>query len=210
MAIKKKEIKKDALNKTIDLIDKMYANLDQYEKENIQKPLEDLEELRAEQEYLKVNGNKIDVHIGYDTYLKNQERIKILPNLIMDTQRAINTAREQKESIGNELSISVYKEIKDDLYAEFEHNMAQYKSDLFDGLLKVAQTCNDMNTLSQQYNEAIESIKWKKGVYLTIDSTGAIDEIAQMFDISKFVGFDLGRKIKIPENVQELKKEFKN
>ncbi|GAA0866622.1 hypothetical protein [Paraclostridium tenue] len=210
MAIKKKEIKGDALNKTIDLIDKMYANLDQYEKENIQKPLEDLEELRAEQEYLKVNGNKIDVHTGYDTYLRNQERIKVLPNLIIDTQRAINTAREQKETIENDLAISVYKEIKEDLYAEFEHNMTQYKNDLFDGLLKVAQTCNDMNTLSQEYNEAIEPIKWKKGVYLTIDSTGTIDEIAQVFDISKFGGFDLGRKIKIPENIQELKKEFQN
>lgn len=210
MAIKKKEIKKEALNKTIDLIDKMYANLEHYEKENIQKPLEDLEELRGEQEYLNINGNKIDVHTGYDTYLKNQERIKVLPNLIMNTQRAINAAREQKESIGNELAISVYKEIKDDLYAEFEHNMTQYKNDLFEGLLKVAQTCNDMNTLSQQYNEAIEPIKWKKGVYLTIDSTGVIDEIAQMFDISKFGGFDLGQKIKIPENIHELKKEFNN
>ena len=210
MAIKKKEIRKEALNKTIGLIEKMYANLDQYDKENIQKPVEDLKGLRDEQEYLKVNGNKIDVHTGYDTYLKNQERIKVLPSLIMDTQRAINTAREQKETIENDLAISVYKEIKDDLYAEFEHNMAQYKSDLFEGLLKVAQTCNDMNTLSQEYTEAIEPIKWKKGVYLTIDSSNTIDEIAQMFELSRLRGFDLGRKINIPENLQELKKKFKN
>lgn len=210
MAIKKKEIRKEALNKAIGLIEKMYANLDQYDKENIQKPVEDLKELRDEQEYLKLNGNKIDVNTGYDTYLKNQERIKVLPSLIMDTQGAINTAREQKSTIENELAISVYKEIKDDLYAEFDYNMTQYKKDLFDGLLKVAQTCNDMNILSQQYNEVIEPIKWKKGVYLTIDSNGIIDEIAQMFDLSRFGGFELGKKIKIPENIQELKKEFRN
>ena len=188
----------------------MYANLDQYDKENIQKPLEDLEDLRGEQEYLKLNGNKIDVNIGYYTYLKNQERIKMLPSLITSTQGAINTAREQKETIGNELAISVYKEIKDDLYAEFEINMTQYKRDLFDGLLKVAQTCNDKNTLSCEYNEAIEPIKWTKGVYLTIDSSNTIDEIAQMFDLYRVRGFDIGQKIKIPENIHELKKKFNN
>lgn len=199
MAIKKKDIKREALNRTRALISKMNTNLGKYEEENIQKPTNDLISLKAEQDYLKINGNKIGINTGYDTYLKNQERIKILPNLIMDTQRAINTAIEQKTIIENDLAISVYKEIKDELYSEFENNMAQYKGDLFDGLLKVAQACNDMNVLSQEYNEAIEHIHWKKGVYLTIDSNHFINEIAQIFDLYRVGKLGIGQEIKLPE-----------
>ena len=77
----------EVLNKGIEMEEQLYAQLDSYNEKVVGAVDKQIADLKAELEHLTVTANKITLDTDMDEYMANQQRLKELPNLIVDVER---------------------------------------------------------------------------------------------------------------------------
>ena len=205
---KQKKFKKEGLTKAKNLIENMYNELDKFTEININAPLQKLEELKKEEQHLKINGNVINEEIGMVEYLKNQKRLKELPNEISELQRGINLATVRKEEMVEELSLLVYKQTKEAINKEFDAQMCELQKELFEPFTEISKIVNEMRDISDEYIDVLRPISSTKGVYIDISALGYISQVASIFNVNYTGKLGFGGSIEMPLDMDEAYKEL--
>lgn len=200
---KQKKFKKDGLTKAKNLIENMYNELDKFTEININEPLKKLEELKKEEQHLKINGNVINEEIGMAEYLKNQKRIKELPNEIAELQRGIHLAEARKKEMADELSLLVYQQTKDAINKEFDIQMCEFQKELFEHFTGISKIVNEMRDISDEYIDALRPISSTRGVYIDISANNYISPIASIFNVNYTGKLGFGGSIVMPLDLEE-------
>lgn len=200
---KQKKLKKDELIKAKNLIENMQSELINFTETNITEPSNKLNELRAEEQYLKINGNVINEKVSMADYLKNQKRLKDLAVEISDLQGAVNLAEVSKEEMVENLSLLVYKQINKPVNDEFGANMCGLQKELFEHFKEIAKISDEMRNISSEYMCTLNPISGTRGVYIDMYATSYISEIASIFNVDHTSRMGFGSSVIMPSDLEE-------
>lgn len=205
---KQKKLKKDELTKAKNLIENMQSELIKFTETNITEPSNKLNELRAEEQYLKFNGNVINEKVSMADYLKNQNRLKELPKEIADLQGAINLAEVSKIEMTEQLALLVYKQINKPVNDEFNSHMGGLQKELFEHFKEIAKISDKMRNISSEYIDVLSPISGTRGVYINMYATSYISEIASIFNVDHTSKMGFGSSVIMPSDLEEEYKKL--
>lgn len=173
-----------AYNKAIELENKLMEQLKEYDTKVVNTMAEELENLEAEYEALKLNGN-VRTSFNMEEYLENQRRIKELPTLISDLQRDRIKAIEDRKILKDELCRGIYKEVGEEYRAEFNSNMEILKDEFDKALTQLIELNKQMETLEYDYKWGLDNVISTKGIYLTINKDIFVNKILEKHNLNK-------------------------
>lgn len=172
-----------ALNKGMELENKLMDQLREYDEKVVNTMAEELENLEAEYEALKLNGN-VMTKFNIDDYQHNQRRLKELPILINDLYRDKLKAIEDKSKLKDNLCKGIYSEVGDEYRAEFNSNMEILIKEYDRVLTKLIELHNQMKTLEYDYKWGLDNVISTKGIYLTINRYPFINKILEKHNLN--------------------------
>lgn len=181
---KVKKLQYEAYNKAVELENKLMDQLKEYDTKVVNTMAEELENLEAEYEALKLNGN-VRTDFNMDEYLENQRRIKELPTLISDLQRDRIKAIEDKKILKDELCRGIYKEVGEDYRTEFNSNMEILINKYDEALTQLIELNNQMKNLEYDYKWGLDNVISTKGIYLTLNKDIFINKILEKHNLNK-------------------------
>lgn len=172
-----------ALNKGIELENKLMEQLAEYDEKVIDVMANELEGLEAEYDALKLNGN-VRTEFNIDEYQHNQRRIKELPSLISDLRRDKLKAIDDKSKLKDELCRGIYAEIGDEYRDEFNCNMEILKDEYDKALTKLISVYRDIEELEKDYKYGLDNVINTKGIYLNINRHPFINEVMRNHNLN--------------------------
>lgn len=200
---KQKKLKRDELTKAKNLIANMYNELEKFTETNINVHSKKLEELKKEEQHLKINGNVINEEIGMAEYLENQKRLKELPIEISELQGGINLAKDRKEEMTAELSLLVYKQTNDAINKEFDIHMCELQKELFEHFKEISKIVTEMTNITDEYTDALMPISGTRGVYIDMSAYNYISPVADVFNVNHTGKMGFGGSVIMPQNLEE-------
>lgn len=181
---KVKKLQYEAYNKAVALENKLMEQLKEYDEKIVNTMANELDNLEAEYEALKLNGN-VRTDFNMDEYLVNQRRIKELPTLISDLQRDRIKAIEDRKILKDELCRGIYKEVGEDYRAEFNSNMEILINEYDKALTQLIELNKQMETLEYDYKWGLDNVISTKGIYLTLNKDIFINQILEKHNLNK-------------------------
>lgn len=178
-----KKLQYDALNRGIELESKLMEQLEEYDTKVIDVMAEELENLEAEYEALKLNGN-VMTEFNIDEYQYNQRRLKELPTLISDLYRDKLKAIEDKSKLKDSLCKGIYSEVGAEYRAEFNSNMETLINEYDKALTKLIEVNKQMEALEYDYNNGLDNVIATKGIYMTINRHPFINEVMDKHNLN--------------------------
>lgn len=173
-----------ALNKGIELENKLMEQLAEYDEKVIDTMAEELENLEAEYEALKLNGN-VMTEFNIDEYQHNQRRLKELPTLINDLYRDKLKAIEDKSKLKDSLCKGIYSEVGEEYREEFNSNMEILINQYDKALTQLIELNKQMETLEYDYKWGLDNVISTKGIYLTINKDIFINKTLEKHNLNK-------------------------
>ena len=180
----KTKLQYKALNKGIELENKLIEQLAEYDTKVIDAMSEQLENLEAEYDALKLNGN-VMTEFNIDEYQHNQRRIKELPTLINDLYRDKLKAIEDKSKLKDSLCKGIYSEVGEEYRAEFNSNMEILINQYDKALTQLIELNKQMETLEYDYKWSLDNVINTKGIYLTINKDIFVNKILEKHNLNK-------------------------
>lgn len=172
-----------AYNKAIELEDKLIKQLEEYDENVVNTMAHELENLEAEYEALKINGNVI-TSFNMNEYLENQRRLKELPTLISDLRRDKLKAIDDKSKLKDSICRGIYTEVGDEYIDEFNSNMEILKDEFDTALTKLISVYRDIEELEKDYKYGLDNVINTKGIYLTINRHPFINEVMRNHNLN--------------------------
>ena len=173
-----------AYNKAVELENKLMEQLAEYDENVIDVMANELENLEAEYEALKLNGN-VRTQFNMEEYLENQRRIKELPTLINDLYRDKLKAIEDKSKLKDSLCKGIYSEVGEEYRAEFNSNMEILIKEYDRALTLLIELNKQMETLEYDYKWGLDNVIHTKGIYLTINKDIFVNKILEKHNLNK-------------------------
>lgn len=173
-----------ALNKGIELENKLMEQLKEYDTKVVNTMAEELENLEAEYEALKLNGN-VMTEFNIDEYQNNQRRLKELPTLINNLYRDKLKAIEDKSKLKDSLCKGIYSEVGEEYRAEFNSNMEILIKEYDRALTLLIELNKQMETLEYDYKWGLDNVISTKGIYLTLNKDIFINQILGKHNLNK-------------------------
>ncbi|SJP68436.1 Uncharacterised protein [Clostridioides difficile] len=159
----------EVLNKGIEMEEQLYAQLNSYDDKVVGAVDKQIADLKAELEHLTVTANKITLDTDMDEYMANQQRLKELPNLIVDAERERLKLINNKQSYKEDICKGIYREVGSEYVAEFSSNMEALMKEYDKALSTMIAIDKQMRELEADYKNGLYSVMHTKGVYMTID-----------------------------------------
>ena len=161
----------EVLNKGIEMEEQLYDQLNNYDEKLVGLVDKHIAELKAELEHLTLNANKITLDTDMDVYMANQQRLKDLPNLILDAERERLKLIENKKSYKDDICKGIYREIGSDYVEEFNSNLDALIKEYDKALSTMIAIDKQMRELETEYNNGLYTVIHTKGVYMGISRT---------------------------------------
>lgn len=171
------KLKYEIYNKGVEVEQKLYNQLDNYDNAIVGVVSDRLKSLKTEYEELKINSNVIGIDTDMNEYLNKQQRLKELPTIIADTEREKIKLIKNKEEYKDKLCKGIAAEIGEEYAAEFNENIKILSSEYNKHLTKLIELHNKMEEMEADYNAALFETINTKGVYITINKAAPINNI---------------------------------
>lgn len=170
------KLKNIAFKKAEEQQNKLYEALDQYDINVIEAMSGELEKLKEEYEYLKLNGNVI-TDFNKDEYFKKQARLKELPQIIVQLEKDKMKAINDKDSFKNAICLNIYKNIGNDVSEEYNSNLDVLLNIFDEHLTGLISVYREMEQLTSNYKYSVGEVLRTKGVYMSIDHIYKVNQI---------------------------------
>lgn len=157
------------LNKGIEMEEQLEAQLNSYDDKVVGAVDKQIADLKAELENLTLNANVITLDTDMDEYMANQQRLKELPNLIVDVERERTKLVDNRQSYKEDICKGIYREIGSEYVAEFNDNMEALMKEYDKALSTMIAIDKQMRALETEYKNGLYTVMSTKGVYMTID-----------------------------------------
>ena len=159
----------EVLDKGIEMEEQLYAQLDSYNEKVVGAVDKQIADLKAELEHLTVAANKITLDTDMDEYMANQQRLKELPNLIVDVERERVKLVNNRQSYKDDICKGIYREIGSKYIAEFDANMEALMKEYDKALSTMIAVDKQMRELETKYKNGLYNVMSTKGVYMSVD-----------------------------------------
>lgn len=193
------KINKTMLNKFNKEIQAVSKDMDSFESEVINVPLNKLEGLREE---LKVKTEEFD-QIKIDG-IKDTVKFLTLRNDIQMLEKEIETLEETvslSNDMYNEFCESKFNKIYDTFLKtgneetvdkEFRSNMLVLQNEMFKKFLEIEEICNKMDELGSEYRETVCQLPHERMRYHSYDTLLYKNRVHQRFNVRSIVGYYTG------------------
>lgn len=161
----------EVLNKGIEMEEQLYAQLDSYNEKVVGAVDNHITDLKAELEHLAVTANSITLDTDMDEYMANQQRLKELPNLIVDAERERVKLINNRQSYKDDICKGIYREIGSEYVAEFNSNLDALMKEYDKALSTMIALDKQMRELEVDYKMGLATVRSTNGVYMTIDKS---------------------------------------
>lgn len=162
----------------------MWEQLNKYDEDVVGAVDTQIKDLKEELEHLTLTANTITVGMDMNEYMKNQQRLKDLPNLIMEAERERLSLINNKDSFQAEVCKSIYKEIGEDYSAEFADNMETLVAEYDVALTKLIAVYRQMEQLERDYDDNLHTVLNTKGVYASLLKAPYINKINETHNLN--------------------------